>query len=81
MTPFAFATSIRFGRGTFRDLPGHAAGQGQRVLLLRSASVARAVDLACALLGLTARGDPDLPASRNQRDARWKRAVNAVPGV
>ncbi|WP_071797676.1 iron-containing alcohol dehydrogenase [Natronohydrobacter thiooxidans] len=70
MTPFAFATAstIRFGRGAFRDLPGHAAGQGKRVLLLRSASVGQAEDLACALrktgavLELTARGEPDLPA-------------------
>lgn len=70
MTPFAFATAstIRFGRGTFHDLPSLAAGQGRRVLLLRSASVAQAEDLARALrqtgavLDLIARGEPDLPA-------------------
>lgn len=70
MTPFAFATAstIRFGRGTFHDLPSRAAAQGQRVLLLRSASVPQAEDLARALrqtgavLDLIARGEPDLPA-------------------
>lgn len=70
MTPFAFATAstIRFGRGTFHDLPSHAAAQGQRVLLLRSASVPQAEDLARALrqtgavLDLIALGEPDLPA-------------------
>lgn len=70
MTPFAFATAstIRFGRGSVHDLPGLAAGQGKRILLLRSASVAQADGLVRALrnpgevLDLIARGEPDLPA-------------------
>lgn len=70
MSPFAFATAgtIRFGRGTFADLPVLAAAQGRRVLLLRSASVAQADGLVRALgqsgavLDLIAQGEPDLPA-------------------
>ncbi|MBN2760197.1 MAG: iron-containing alcohol dehydrogenase [Rhodobacteraceae bacterium] len=64
--PFGFATAgqIRFGRGVLADVVPFAAN-ARRVLLLRSASVAQADDLARALAGevleLTARGEPDLP--------------------
>jgi alcohol dehydrogenase class IV len=64
--PFGFATAgqIRFGRGVVADAAPFTAN-ARRVLLLRSASVAQADDLARALPGdvweLTARGEPDLP--------------------
>lgn len=69
MLPFAFATagSIRFGRGTISEVPAHAAGRGRRILLVRSASVTQADDLAHALRlsadvqELIASGEPDLP--------------------
>ncbi|MFN4058654.1 MAG: iron-containing alcohol dehydrogenase [Roseinatronobacter sp.] len=68
MTPFAFATAsqIRFGRGGISELPAYAKGRAQRILLVRSASVAQADDLARALQAFSAvqelfvRGEPDL---------------------
>lgn len=69
MQPFAFATAgqIRFGRGVIRDLPSFAQGRAQRILLVRSASVRQADDVAHSLQSLASvqelvvRGEPDLP--------------------
>lgn len=64
---FATAGTIRFGRGALAEAAPFAAARARRVLLLRSASVGQADDLAAALrhsgdvLELTARGEPDLP--------------------
>ncbi|WP_322889799.1 MULTISPECIES: iron-containing alcohol dehydrogenase [unclassified Yoonia] len=69
IAPFGFATAgtIRFGRGVLAEAAPFAAGFA-RVLLVRSASVAAADGLAqdlrrtCAVLDLTVKGEPDLPA-------------------
>lgn len=70
MQPFGFATAgtIRFGRGVLAEAAPFAASCARRVVLLRSASVAQADELARALrlsgemLELIAKGEPDLPA-------------------
>ena len=69
IAPFGFATAgtIRFGRGVLAEALPFAAAFA-RVLLVRSASVAAADGLAqdlcetCAVLDLTVKGEPDLPA-------------------
>lgn len=68
MHPFGFATAgdIRFGRGVLAQAAAFVAGRARRVVLLRSASVARADDLAHDLRGavdvleIRSQGEPDL---------------------
>lgn len=70
MLRFGFVTAgaIRFGRGMLAEAAPFATARAGRVLLVRSASVAAADDLARALrqtgdvLDLIVRGEPDLPA-------------------
>ncbi|MGY6549632.1 MAG: iron-containing alcohol dehydrogenase [Roseinatronobacter sp.] len=70
MTPFGFATAtrIRFGRGTVSEVAAAATARAaRRVLMVRSASVAAAEQIAqelrhsAEICELVARGEPDLP--------------------
>jgi alcohol dehydrogenase class IV len=89
VAPFSFATAgtIRFGRGTFAEAAPLALARGRRILLVRSASVAIADDLARTLrqqaevLEMVARGEPDLPRVEADCDAARPFAPDLVIAI
>ncbi|WP_425459511.1 iron-containing alcohol dehydrogenase [Histidinibacterium lentulum] len=89
MAPFGFATAgaIRFGRGTVAEAAPFALARAERVLVVRSASVAAADTLVRSLgqgaevLEIVARGEPDLPGLTRDCDAARPFAPELVVAI